>query len=195
MKITTKVSELMSTDVARCTPGESLARAAQAMWERDCGCVPVTGEDGRLLGMLTDRDLAMACFTQGRGPHELLVAGAMSGTCSSCLASDTLASALRTMAQDQVRRLPVADAEGRLIGLLSLADVLQALARGAPRTRRALLEPMLATLLEITRPRHGEGAVLVPAEPKRARRKAGAGPAGKQHSAHRKAARRGRARS
>ena len=72
-----KVEQLMSRDVKTCQATEMLNRAAQLMWENDCGCVPVVDEDGRAVGMITDRDVCMAAYTQGRLLDALPVASAM----------------------------------------------------------------------------------------------------------------------
>jgi Mg/Co/Ni transporter MgtE len=63
---TTNVRDLMTTAVRSCTTGDNLQRAAQIMWESDCGVVPVVDRDGRLVGMITDRDICMAAYTQGK---------------------------------------------------------------------------------------------------------------------------------
>jgi CBS-domain-containing membrane protein len=96
------------------------------MWEHDCGVVPVTAEgDGstRVVGMLTDRDICMAAYTQGRALTEIPVASAMSRQLYSCRASDALAVALKVMETNRVHRLPVVDQDEHLVGVLSLADI------------------------------------------------------------------------
>ena len=72
------VSELMTHAPAVCTTSDHLTRAAQIMWERDCGAVPVIDDAGKLAGIVTDRDICMAAYTQGRALHEIPVANAMS---------------------------------------------------------------------------------------------------------------------
>lgn len=118
----TSAQTLMSTAVRTCRADESLNVAAQAMWESDCGVVPVVSE-GRLVGILTDRDICMATYTQGRAPAELAVEGAMSKQIISCSPYDSLGLALELMTEHRVRRLPVVAPDGELVGVLSLADI------------------------------------------------------------------------
>jgi CBS domain-containing protein len=128
-----KVEDLMTTDVGACRPFDSVDRSAKIMWERDCGAVPVVDQEGRVIAMLTDRDICMAALTQGRALGEIHVASAMSRRLSSCRPKDDLKEAEKVMRAHQVRRLPVVDAEGKLVGLLSISD----LARVAVSTKGA----------------------------------------------------------
>lgn len=126
-----RVEELMTRNVRTCGPDERLSTAAAIMWQFDCGCVPIVDADGHVLGMVTDRDICMAGLTQGKPAHELPVTLPMSDNVWSCRADDTLEVAERTMREKKVRRLPVLDAGERLVGILSLND----LVRGASKTR------------------------------------------------------------
>ena len=65
MKPALKVKELMTLDVSCCHPGDTLERAAELMWQHDCGCVPVVDEGSHVVGMITDRDVCMAAYTRG----------------------------------------------------------------------------------------------------------------------------------
>lgn len=120
----TSVSSLMETHVRTCRPDEPLSRAAQLMWETDCGVVPVVAED-EVVGLLTDRDICMATYTQGKAPEALRVDSAMSKEVFGCLPDDSIGAALTSMGAKRVRRLPVMNAERRLLGILSLADVIR----------------------------------------------------------------------
>lgn len=129
-----KVGQLMMRTVETCRPQDALNAAAQVMWEHDCGCVPVVmDEEGgaRVVGMLTDRDICMAAYTQGRPLEAIKVASAMSKRVCSCRDTDSLMVALNVLRTNQLHRLPVVDADDHLIGLLSLADI----AREADRER------------------------------------------------------------
>lgn len=119
----TKARDVMTRDVVSCRPADSLNRAAQLMWEGDCGALPVVDHSGKLLGMLTDRDICMAAYTRGRPLTELSVSAAMSTSVFSCRPEDTLRSVMDAMATRQVRRIPVLDEAGLLVGIVSLADV------------------------------------------------------------------------
>jgi CBS domain-containing protein len=67
------ISQLMNRNVATCRPEDNLAIAAGKMWDRDVGCLPVVGADGSVVGMITDRDVCMGAYTQGRPLHEIPV--------------------------------------------------------------------------------------------------------------------------
>jgi CBS domain-containing protein len=119
-----KVSELMSKDVASVRSDEPLSAPARLMWDCDCGAVPVIEASGdRVVGMITDRDICMACWSRDCPPSGIRVSDAMSRQLHHCAPEDTLTSAERLMRSQQVRRLPVLDPERRLLGILSLADI------------------------------------------------------------------------
>ncbi len=117
------VQEIMSSNVEPCGWNDSLERAAQIMWERDCGCVPVIDDDRRVVGVITDRDICMSAYTQGKKLSDIPVSIAAAHKVISCSREDTIEAAEATMRNAQVRRLPVLDGEGHLQGMLSLADV------------------------------------------------------------------------
>ncbi len=119
----TTVNELMTRDVASCGTEDSLSRAAQIMWERDCGCVPVVDDERRVVGMITDRDVCMAGYTSGRRLGDIVVREAMSRSLYTCGPADLLEVAERLMQTIHIRRLPVVDGSGHLLGLLSLNDI------------------------------------------------------------------------
>jgi CBS domain-containing protein len=118
-----KVSDVMTTNVRTCFTSDSLAAAAQLMWDHDCGCVPVLNEGGWVVGMLTDRDICMAAFFQGVPIGEIKVSAVMSRRLFDCSADDDLSVAEGIMRDKKVRRLPVLSKHGRLVGLISLSDI------------------------------------------------------------------------
>jgi len=120
------VREIMADTVATCSPDEPLNAAARLMWEHDCGAVPVTLE-GTLVGIITDRDICIAAYTQGRPLANIAIRDVMARHVHSCSPNDTLVRAASLMADARVRRLPVVDAGQRLVGIVSMADI----ARGA----------------------------------------------------------------
>lgn len=124
-----KVEQVMSRNVKTCLPNDTLDRVAQLMWENDCGCVPVVDDDGRAVGMITDRDVCMAAYTQGAMLGHLRVGSAMAREVRSCRPMDTVAEAESIMRAAQVRRLPVVDPESRVLGILSLNDIAREVAR------------------------------------------------------------------
>jgi len=142
-----KIRELMSAPVHTCAPHETLAQAAQRMWEHDCGALPVVDHDGRIHAMLTDRDVCMAAWSRGLPPHALRVGDAMSKALIACRGDDDVATAAALLAQHQVHRLPVLDAQGALIGVFSVNDLVRhgdhdtSLGRQAVRTLAAVGHP------------------------------------------------------
>jgi CBS domain-containing protein len=118
------VRDVMTRDVATCSPDASLTEAARVMWVRDCGFVPVTeGESGPLCGVVTDRDVCMAAYTQGKTLSEIPVRTAMATHVATVREEESLSRAHALMRERHVRRLPVVDADRRVVGVLSLNDV------------------------------------------------------------------------
>lgn len=147
-----KIADVMTSDVSVCLPHEPLQRAAQIMWDEDRGCVPVIDGCARLLGMVTDRDVCMSMLTNG-GRMDTPVEHAMSRPVWSCRDDDELRSVHAVMRAHQVRRLPVTDAAGRVVGLVSLSDIARAARGEPPRERMRWANDVLETLAEATVPR------------------------------------------
>jgi len=118
-----KVKELMTLDAKHCTLDTNLAAAAKIMWEGDCGAVPVIDESGRVVGMITDRDICIAGATRPRAEGEIPVKDVISKTVYTCAPGDDVRAALDTMRTRKVRRLPVVGQDGRLTGILSIHDI------------------------------------------------------------------------
>jgi CBS domain-containing protein len=116
-----KVSEAMSRDVQVCTPGASIRECAKVMAEIDAGSLPV-GENDRLIGMITDRDIALRAIAQGKGP-DTPVREVMSTDVKYCYEDEQLDHVAQNMADIQVRRLPVVNRDKRLVGIVSLGDL------------------------------------------------------------------------
>jgi CBS domain-containing protein len=148
------VSQLMNRTVETCGPDESLAEAAARMWNRDIGCLAVVDDEGAVIGMVTDRDLCMAALMEGRALHEIPVARAMSKEVHCCAPSDSLIAAEEQMRSQQVRRLPVLDADSRLVGMVSLNDLAREAERHVGRKGRAVsAEEITVTLAAVSRAR------------------------------------------
>jgi CBS domain-containing protein len=120
-----KIATLMTTNVATIRLDEPLSAAAERMWTRDCGVLPVVDTDERVVGMVTDRDICMSAWMNGCPPQALNVATAMSRSLHSCFPDDSLEAAEQLMRKNQIRRLPVVDRGGKLVGILSLADIVR----------------------------------------------------------------------
>ena len=119
-----RVEDLMTKDVSCCNPGTNAAAAAEMMWSRDCGVLPVLEDSGRVVGMVTDRDLCVALGTQDRNASQLPVGEIMHREPSVCAPDDDVRRALKVMAQQRIHRLPVVDKSGTLKGILSMNDVI-----------------------------------------------------------------------
>ena len=118
-----KVRDVMATVVHSCRPRINLAEAAASMWNFDCGSLPVVDHDGKVIGMITDRDICMAVATKGRIASHITVWETMTGKAHTCGEDDAAKTALGTMTAEKVRRLPVVDQEGMLRGFLSINDL------------------------------------------------------------------------
>lgn len=135
------VRDLMKSPVHFCSPTHTLNEAARIFWEHDCGVLPVLNEKRQVVGMLTDRDVCIAAYTQGCTLRDLPVQLAMARAVTRCSPGHEIEAALQIMATAQVHRLPVVDSGERLVGLLSLTDIQRA-AQSLPspsRQRLALL--------------------------------------------------------
>ncbi len=121
-----KVQEMMTQGVKSCNPEANLASAAMIMWGNDCGFVPIVSPDQKVLGVITDRDICMAVATKHRRAEEITV-GEVSLSqhqpVFTCHPDDDLRGALETMSRQRVRRLPVINKEGVLVGVLSMNDI------------------------------------------------------------------------
>jgi CBS domain-containing protein len=106
-----------------CRPDANLAQAVEIMWVNDCGFLPVVDIDGRVAGVLTDRDICIALGTRNQRASDVLVRDVMTDRVCVCTAEDDIHTALETMEKHQVRRLPVVNLDGKLAGILSIGDV------------------------------------------------------------------------
>ena len=140
--------DLMTSHVLTCPAHESLALAAQVMWDADVGVVAVVDDQGRISGVITDRDVCMAAYTQGRLLRDMVIAEVMCKAVVSCGPDDSIGHIEELMRRHQVRRIPVVDAERRLLGIVSSND----LARAVHGSRRGQSD-LVVTLAAIGHPR------------------------------------------
>ena len=116
-----RISEAMSRDVRLVDPGQTIRDVAKIMADIDAGAVPVS-ENDRLVGMITDRDIAVRAIAQGKGP-DTPVREVMSQEVKYCFDDEELDHVAKNMGDIRVRRLPVVNREKRLVGIVSLGDV------------------------------------------------------------------------
>jgi CBS domain-containing protein len=130
-----KVNEAMTRDVRVCDPGHSIRDCAKTMAEIDAGALPV-GENDRLVGMITDRDIAVRGIAKGKGP-DTSIRDVMTDHVDYCFEDQDVDEVTKNMADIKVRRLPVLNRDKRLVGIISLGDIAQA---GGRKTDKALGE-------------------------------------------------------
>jgi CBS domain-containing protein len=157
-----RVQQVMTQNVHCCDRDDSLERAAQLMWEHDIGAVIVIDGAGRPIAMLTDRDMAMAAYIQGKPLAKIRVAEAMSKSLVTAQAFDSVSDVEQVMREHQVRRVPVVDARGELAGIVSQNDLVREAARERESSNKELSAvEVTATLAAISQPRFGRlGAAL-----------------------------------
>lgn len=131
-----KCNEVMTDDPVCCLPGDSVSQAAQVMRREHVGPVPVVSDERtkELIGIVTDRDLAIKVVAESRDPNRTIVGDVMTNTIVVCREDDDLSSAIAAMEEHQIRRIPVIDQGGRIVGIISQADV----ATRAYGTRRTM---------------------------------------------------------
>lgn len=122
------VRSIMRGAPGSCSPDDMLNRAAQIMWDRNCGAVPVVDGDGRVVGMITDRDICMAAYTRGLPTQAMSIASAMSTNVQPCAPEDSIGHVARLMGEKQIRRVPIVE-NGRLAGMVSLGDIARFVAK------------------------------------------------------------------
>ena len=146
-----KLEQLMSLDLRTCSPSDTLDCAARIMWERDCGFVPIVASD-RAVGVITDRDICMAAYTQGQPLGSMLVSSASSHGIMTARESDSIDAAEAMMQKHQLRRIPVVDANGKPIGIVSMNDLARHAQRGGRRPDGLSAESIVRTLAAVCQP-------------------------------------------
>ena len=118
-----RVSDIMVRTAATCNCEMNLGETVEAMWKRNCGILPIVNAQSKVTGVITDRDISVALGTRNRLPGEIKVKDVAGPNLYSCKPEDDVRSALQTMANAKVRRLPVINAGGPLEGILSMDDI------------------------------------------------------------------------
>ena len=117
--------EVMTDNPVCCLPSDTVSQAARIMRREDVGPVPVVNDDQhkQLIGIVTDRDLALKVVAESRDPNHTMVSDVMTSTIIACRETDDASTAIKAMEEHQIRRIPVVDAEGKIVGIISQADV------------------------------------------------------------------------
>jgi CBS domain-containing protein len=118
-----KVQDVMTSEVKSCRPETSLAVAAVMMLNYDCGALPVVNDENKVIGIITDRDIAIAAATKARLASEIPVGEVISRKVYSAMPNEDIHAALKTMRHEKIRRLPIVNRDGMLQGILSLNDI------------------------------------------------------------------------
>ena len=144
------VRGVMTADVVTCVASETLHRAAQIMWERDCGAVPVVDTNGQSAGIITDRDLTMGALTQGLPLVAIPVGRVVSGRSYTVPVGGSVDDVVAVMRSERVRRVVVVDGSCKVVGIVALADVARYVAELGPTRGDAalVLADLVATLSE-----------------------------------------------
>lgn len=147
-----RARDLMTSPVLTCHVNDSLTVAAERMWDGDVGALAVVNDDGKLTGMITDRDTCMAAFTQGHPLQDLLVHTAMAMYVATASPDATIDEIEQLMAEHQVHRIPIVDAAGKPVGMVSINDLVLACDRPDARLANDA-KRLLRTLAAICRHR------------------------------------------
>jgi CBS domain-containing protein len=148
-----RVKDVMTRTPAYCGLETNLGAAVEILWNRNCGMLPVVNGQGKVVGVITDRDVCVALGTRNRLPGEITVGEILSGKLVSCSSDEDVHELLAKMAEARVRRLPAITADGRLAGIVSIDDVVLRMEPGGlGRLGDVLVEDVLNTLKEIYRP-------------------------------------------
>jgi CBS domain-containing protein len=145
-----QLHEVMSHPAVTCPVDCTADVPARLMWEFDCGVIPLVDQDGRLAGIVTDRDLCMAALMQGKPLFEIAVSSVMTRDVVYCRPEDAVETAETQMRDNQIRRLPVVDEDSHPVGVFSVND----LSRLASSAKRSVIDrDLVRTLGAVSQPR------------------------------------------
>jgi CBS domain-containing protein len=148
------IENVMTRDVRACSSNDTLNRAAQIMWENDCGFLPVLDDQGRVVSVVTDRDICMGAHLQGVPLWAAAVSSVMSKKLCTCGPGDDVGDIESKMREDQIRRLPVVDDGGKLLGVVTVGDLARSSQSSAFQKATGGLS-IAKTLAAICEPRTG----------------------------------------
>jgi len=143
-----KVEKIMATDVGFCRLEDTLIKTAEIMRQKNCGGVAVVDAENKVVGIITDRDICIAVAARNKKVSQVKVKELTGGKIIGCAANDKIEDALKKMRKNQLKRLPVTDKSGKLVGILSLTDILISV-----RKDKKLKKKVYSTLIAIFQPR------------------------------------------
>ena len=150
-----QVKDVMTTSPGTCSVGDMANEAARIMWDRDCGSVPVIDAAGHVVGIVTDRDICIAAYFQGRPLSAIPLNSIMTREVCTCTEREDLTEAERLMRARRVRRLPVTNDKGSISGIVSLSDLSQRVTKtGGLQQSRGDGRELLETLAVVSEPRN-----------------------------------------
>jgi len=132
-----RARDIMTREPECCRPDQTARDAALVMRDRDCGCVPIVDDAGSVIGIITDRDLAVRAIALGKDSSTSL-SELMTPEAASCGPDDDLRDVEQKMAELQIRRIPIVDTSGRCLGIISQADIARASATDSPVTEQEI---------------------------------------------------------
>ena len=144
-----KVRDIMTKTAFSCRSGMSLAEAGALMWEHDCGLLPLLNDAGKVIGVITDRDVCIALSTRDRLPSEIRIGEVARSSVIVCSPDDDIHSALKTMSKERIRRLPVVNTDGSLVGILSMNDMVLQAEKGDGRRPEISFDDIVRTFQAI----------------------------------------------
>jgi CBS domain-containing protein len=139
-----KVFEIMTIDVGYCRLEDDLSRAAAIMWERDCGVVPIVDPEFRVVGVVTDRDIAIAAASRNLRTSEIAAGEMIFRVVECCSMEDSVGDVIKRMSNLRIRRLPVVGERGELLGIVTLADIVRKAGKKAARKAARVLAGLVA---------------------------------------------------
>jgi CBS domain-containing protein len=140
--------DFMTKDVYTINADQSLNDAANLMWEKDIGCVPVVDAEQHLVAMLTDRDIAMAAYLNGSPLRDIEASTAHSRNAICCRAEDDVGAVMQQMSSNRLHRIPVIDEDARVVGIVSLNDCALAYKAGNKDIRSRQLGDTIAAICQ-----------------------------------------------
>jgi CBS domain-containing protein len=156
------IADIMTRTVYTCRRDDTLDAAARTMWEHDCGCLPVVDDDGRVVSVVTDRDLCMAAYFQGRSLAHMFVTSTATRPAVVAREDRSIEQVEALMRRHQVRRVPVVDANGVPVGIVSMNDLARLSHLGGRGDGALDAQSVVDTLAAICEP--GSGSVARAAE-------------------------------